>query len=70
MMPDCRHPRFKNLNCTVPVDVFSVKSYVDSLLNSTRVPVRFSVNRLNFVPERIIMPGIIDVFRKGQSLSS
>ena len=69
MLPDCRHPRFKNLNPTVPVDAVRVTSYVDSLLNSTRVPVRFSVNRLNVFPE-LIMPGLIDVFRNGQSLSS
>ena len=29
-------------NSTVPVDVVRVKSYVDNLLNSTRVPVRSS----------------------------
>ena len=53
----------------VPVEVVRVKSYVDSLLNSTRLPVRVSVNELNFVPERI-MPGLIGVFRNGRSLSS
>ena len=53
----------------VPVDVVRVKSYVDSLLNSTRVPVRVSVNKRNLVPERI-MPVLIDVFRNGQSLRS
>ena len=47
----CRHPRFRNLNSTVPVDVVRVKSHVDSLFNSTRLPVRVSVNKLNFVPE-------------------
>ena len=55
MLPDCRHPRLRNLNSTVPVDVVRVKSYVDTLLNSTRVPVRVSVNKLNFVPERITL---------------
>ena len=44
-------------------------SYVDSLLNSTTVPMRVSVNKLNFVPETII-PGLIGVFRNGRSLSS
>ena len=39
---------FRNLNSTVPVDVVREMSYVDSLLNSTRVPVRVSVNKLNF----------------------
>ena len=48
------------------LNVVRVKSYVDSLINSTRlgVPVRFSVNKLNLVPERII-PGHISVFRNG-----
>ena len=32
-MSDCRHPRFRNLNSTVPVDVVRVKSYVNGLLN-------------------------------------
>ena len=55
LLPDCRHPRFRNLNSTVPVDVVRVKSYVDTLLNSTRVPVRVSVSKRNFVPERITL---------------
>ena len=41
---DCRHPRLRNLNSTVPVDVVRVKSYVNNLLSSTTVPVRVSVN--------------------------
>ena len=47
--------RFRNLNSTVPVDVVRVKYYVNGLLNSTRVPVRVSVNKLN--PKRIL-PGL------------
>ena len=46
MWSDCRHPRFRNFNSTVPVDVVREKSYVNSLCNSTRVPVRVSVNNL------------------------
>ena len=69
MLSDCRYTRFRNLNSTVPVDVVRVKSYVDSLLNSMRVPVRVSVNKRNFVPERI-MPDLIGVLRNGRSLSS
>ena len=64
MLSDRRHPRFRNLNSTVPVDVVRVKSYVNSLFNSTRVPVRVWVNKLNLVPERII-PGLIGMFRNG-----
>ena len=69
MLSGFRHTHFRNLNSTVPVDVVKVKSYVDSLLNSMRVPVRVSVNKRNFVPERI-MPDLIGVFRNGRSLSS
>ena len=36
-MTDCRHPNFRNLNPTVPVDIVRVKSYVDSFLNSTGI---------------------------------
>ena len=54
MLSDCKHPRFRNLNSTVPVDVVKVKSYVNNLFNSMRVPVRVSVNKLNFVTEGIM----------------
>ena len=64
MLSDRRHPRFRNLNSTAPVDVVRVKSYVNSLFNSTRVPLRVWVNKLNLVPERI-MPGLIGMFRNG-----
>ena len=69
MLSDCRHPRFRNLNSTVPVDVARMKSYVDSLVNSTRVRVRVLVNKLNFIPEWI-MPGLIGMFRNGWSFLS
>jgi len=69
MLSDCSNLRFRNLNSTVPVDVVRVKSYVNSLYNSTRVPVRVSVKKLTFIPERI-MPGLTGgVFRNGRSLS-
>ena len=48
MLSNCKHSSFRNLNSTVPVDVVREMSYVDSLLNSTRVPVRVSVDKLNF----------------------
>ena len=69
MLSECRHPSFRNRYSTDPVDVVRVKSYVDSLLNSTRILVRVSGNKLNFVPDRI-MTGLICVFRNGGSLSS
>jgi len=62
MLSNHRNPHFRNLNSNVPVDVARVKSYVNSLFISTRVPVRVLVNKLNLVPERI-MPGHIGIFR-------
>ena len=69
MLSDCRHQSFRNLNSTASVDVVRVKSYEDSRLNSSRLPVRVLVNKLNFGPERR-MPDPIGMFRNGQSLSS
>ena len=57
-----RHPHFRNVNSTVPVDFVRVKSYVNSLFNSTRVPVRVLVNKLNLDSEHI-MPRHIGIFR-------
>ena len=69
MLSDCRHPSFRKLNSTDPVDVVRVKSYADRLLNSTRIPVRVSGNKLSFVPDRIVT-GLICVFRNGRGLRS
>ena len=54
MLFDCGHPHLWNFNPPIPVDVVSVKSYVISLFNPTFVPMWVSINKLNFVPERII----------------
>ena len=43
------------------LSVVSVKSYLNSLFNPTCVPMRVSINKLNFFPERIV-PGHITVF--------
>lgn len=39
-------------HCPCNVDVVRVKSYENSLFNSTILPVRRSVNKLNLVPKR------------------
>ena len=49
-----RHPRFRNLNSFVPVNIVMVKSCASNLLNSTIIPVRVSVNKLDFVRKWII----------------
>ena len=49
-----RQSRFRNLNSTVPVNIVMVKSCASNLFNSTIVPVRVSVNKLDFVRKWII----------------
>ena len=53
---DRAHPCLWNFNSTMRVDIVRVKSYVITLLNLPCVPMRVSINKLNFVPERIV-PG-------------
>ena len=45
MLSDRKASHFRNLNSTVPIDVVRVKSYVNSLFDSSGVPVRVSFNR-------------------------
>ena len=52
-----------------PVDVIRVKSYVDSFLDPTCVPVRISINKLDLVPDRIVA-SLMDVFRNGRGLNT
>jgi len=47
---DRGHPLFWNFNSTIPVDVIGVKSYVNSFLDLTCVPVRISINKLDVTP--------------------
>ena len=49
-------------NPAVYVDVIRVKSYVDSFIDSTCVPVGISINKLDLVPDRIVS-GLVGVFR-------
>ena len=44
---DRGHPRYRNFNSTIPVDVIRMKSYVESFLDPMCVPVRVSINKLN-----------------------
>ena len=69
MLSDCKHPSFRNFNFTAPDDVVREKSYGNSLFNSTRVPMGVSVDKPNFVSERI-MTGLVGVFTTGRNLSS
>ena len=46
---DRGHQSFWNFNSTIRVHIVRAKSYVNSLLNLSCVPLRVSVNKLNFV---------------------
>ena len=56
-------------NSTIPVDVIRVKSYVDSLLDPTCVLGGISINKHDFVPDRIVA-GLMGVFRTCGGLST
>ena len=62
---DCGHPRFRNFNSALPVDVIRIKSYVDSFLDPTCVPVRVSINKLILVPNWIVA-GPVGVFKTAE----
>jgi len=66
---DRGHPCFRNFNSTIPVDVIRVKSYVNSVLDPTCVPVRISINKLDLIPDKIVT-GLVGVFRNGGGLGT
>ena len=69
MFFDRGHPCFRTFNSTLPVDVIRVKSYVNSFLDPTCVPVRISINKLDLIPDRIVA-GLVCVFRNGGGLGT
>ena len=50
VFPNCRHPRFRDFDPVVPVDVVRVEADLDRFLDSASVPVWISVNALDVVP--------------------
>ena len=58
-MSDCRHPRIRILNSTVPIDA------VKCFFNPPRVPARVSVTVKNDLVPELIMPRLIGVSRNG-----
>ena len=66
---DRGHLRFGNFNSAMPVDVIRVKSYVNSFLDPSDVPVRVSINKLYLVPKRE-MAGLVGVLRNGGGLGT
>ena len=46
VLSDRRYPSFRNFDSTISIDVIRMKSYRDSLLDPTCVPVRVTINKL------------------------
>ena len=62
MLSDRRHPGFRNFHSAISVNVIRIKSYMDSLFDPTCVPVRVTINKLNFFPNRK-MPRFVSALR-------
>ena len=62
VLSDRRYPSFRNFDSAISIDVIRMKSYMDSLFDPTCVPVRVTINELNFFPNRKI-PRFVSVFR-------
>ena len=62
VLSDRRYPSFWNFDSAISIDVIRMKSYMDSLFDPTCVPVRDTINKLNFFPNRKI-PRFVSVFR-------
>ena len=58
---DGGHPCFRNFYFTIPVDVVTVKSFVNCLFDPVCVPMRITINKLYFVPKRVVS-GVVSVF--------
>ena len=62
-----RYPSFRNFDSTISIVVIRMKSYMDSLFDPTCVPVRVTINKLNFFPSRK-MPCFVCVLRNCRGL--
>ena len=62
VLSDRRYPSFRNFDSTISIDDIRMKSYMDSLFDPTCVPVRITINKLNFFPNRK-MPRFVSVLR-------
>ena len=57
---DRGRPSFWNFYSTVPVYVARVKSYVNRLFDPGSVTVRVTINKLYFIPKRVVS-GVVGV---------
>ena len=69
VFPYGRHPRFRDFDPVVPVDVVRMEADLDRFLDSASVPVWISVNALDIVPAGA-MSGRIGVFRYRRGLTA
>ena len=51
---DRGHSCFWNFYSTIPVDVIMVKSYVNRLFDPACVKMRITINKLYFIPKRMV----------------
>ena len=58
-----------SLLITIPVDVVRVKSYVNCLFDPARVVIWVTINKLYFVPERLVS-GVVGVLWNGGGLGT
>ena len=57
---DCGHPCFWNFYPIVSVDIVRVKSYVNLLFDPASVTMRITINKLYFIPKRVVS-GVVGV---------
>ena len=57
---DREHLRSWNFYFTIPVDVVRVKSYMNCLVDLTRVIIRVTINKLYVVPEWLVF-GVVSM---------
>ena len=67
MLFDRRYPSFRNFDSTVSIDFIRMKSYMDSFFDPTCVPVRVTINKLNFFSNRK-MPRFVSVLQNRRGL--
>ena len=51
---DRGHPCLRNFYSTIPVDAVRVKSYVNRLFDPACVSMRIMINKLYFIPKRVV----------------
>ena len=59
------YPCFRNFYFTIPVDVVRVNTYVNRLFDSACVPMRITINKLYFVPQRAVS-GVVACSETGE----